>query len=423
MKRKIICLLLALVMFTASTLSLSSCALLNGDSILDMIGGTSGGDTDKGGDTVINVEGGDSYDVSIYPEGEDDLLSASHALLSVVSVIAEFEEAPSGYGITDGETYYAAGAGVIYKLDKENGNAYVITNYHVVYDKESNTKNKISDKIYLTLYGQESSDYYIPATYVGGSMNYDIAVLEVKASTVLMESAAIEAKFADSDKIEVLETAIAIGNPKGHGISATVGHVNVDSEYIEMTGADERTEVSIRVIRTDAAVNGGNSGGGLFNSRGEVIGIVNAKIVDTSVENFGYAIPSNVARYIADNIIYYCLGTAKECVYRCILGISITVGEAHTAYDPETGKITKTQLPKVVEITAGSAAEGKFEINDIIVGMSIDGVEYEVTRQHHIIDNMLNVRPGSTVTFTVKNNGVSRFVTLTTTEDMLQAYK
>lgn len=424
MKKRIISLALILAMLATAILSLSSCALLNGESLLDMLtgGGNSDGKT-PAGDTVINVEGGDSYNVSIYPEGEDNLLTASHALLSTVSVIAAFEEAPTGYGITDSEKYYSAGAGVIYKLDKANGNAYVITNFHVVYDKDSNAQNKISQEINLCLYGQESQDYYIPATFIGGSMNYDIAVLEVKASPVLIASNAIEAKFANSDTVEVLETAIAIGNPKGHGIAATVGHVNVDSEYITMTASDERTEVSIRVIRTDAAVNGGNSGGGLFNSRGEVIGIVNAKIVDTEVENFGYAIPSNVAKYIAENILYYCLNTSKECVYRCILGISVTVGEAYAEYDVETGKITKVQLPKVVEITEGSAAEGKFKVDDVIIGMTIDGTEYSVTRQHHIIDNMLNVRPGSTVTFTVKRGGGTETVTVTTTENMLQAYR
>ena len=81
MKKRIISLALILAMLATAMLSLSSCALLNGDSLLDMLtgGGNSDGKTPEG-DTVINVEGGDSYNVSIYPEGEDNLLTASHAL-------------------------------------------------------------------------------------------------------------------------------------------------------------------------------------------------------------------------------------------------------------------------------------------------------------------------------------------------------
>ena len=81
-----------------------------------------------------------------------------------------------------------------------------------------------------------------------------------------------------------------------------------------MTAADNRTEVSFRVMRVDAPVNSGNSGGGLFDGQGKLIGIVNAKIVDEGVENIGYAIPSNVAVSIANNIIDYCYRTDTERV-------------------------------------------------------------------------------------------------------------
>ena len=74
------------------------------------------------------------------------------------------------------------------------------------------------------------------------------------------------------------------------------------------------TELSLRVMRTDAAVNSGNSGGGLFDDSGRLIGIVNAKSSNTSDDNIGYAIPSNVATAIADNAIYYSDGTIKRCM-------------------------------------------------------------------------------------------------------------
>ena len=94
-------------------------------------------------------------------------------------------------------------------------------------------------------------------------------------------------------------SAIAIGNAQGLGISSTSGVVSVDSEYITMTAADGKTAVAFRVMRVDTAINSGNSGGGMYDDNGNLIGIVNAKIVYDGVENIGYAIPSNGAVSVA----------------------------------------------------------------------------------------------------------------------------
>ena len=210
--------------------------------------------------------------------------------------------------------------------------AFVITNYHVVYDSDSDTDNHVSDQIYLYLYGMEDEAYAIPATYVGGSANYDIAVLRVEQSEVLKSAvdsgSAAAVTVGDSDVVLPGETAIAIGNPSAtglSGLSVTRGIVSVDSEYITMTAADDSGEVSFRVIRIDAPVNSGNSGGGLYNDAGELIGIVNAKINSVELESIGYAIPSNVARAIADNIIDYCYGADCETVMRGMLGTTFIV--------------------------------------------------------------------------------------------------
>lgn len=260
------------------------------------------------------------------------------------------------------------------------------------------------------------------ATYVGGSLSYDIAILKITGSTVLMSSIASEARFADSDDVAVLDTVIAIGNAQGSGISATVGYVNVESEYIVMTAADEKTEIQLRVIRTDAAVNPGNSGGGLFNDKGEIVGIVNAKSASDSIDNIGYAIPSNVAKSIADNIIYYCDGTSKTCVYRCLLGITITSENPKAIYDTETGKIYKSEDVTVYEIT-GTAAKDLLKVGDVIRSITIDGVKRDVTLRHHVIDIMLDARAGSTIVIAFERDGEAMSVTLTATEDMIEAYK
>ena len=132
----------------------------------------------------------------------------------------------------------------------------------------------------------EMEQYGISAEYIGGSLTYDIAVLKITDSEIYSESIAKKAELADRT-VFAGETAIAIGNPEADGISSTVGVVSVDSEYLTMTGADDVTEVTFRVMRIDTAVNSGNSGGGLFNDQGELIGIVNAKIMTDDIENIG----------------------------------------------------------------------------------------------------------------------------------------
>ncbi len=419
MKKK---LLLILLIISLTALSLSSCLLLP-----DNDDGTS----DKGdgaGDTIINVEGGPNYgDINITSQANQNLLAASKAMLSAVSIQCAFEV--NKYNWTGSyvgtEITGSAGSGVIYKLDKEKGDAYVITNYHVVYNAKSINQNKISEDINLFLYGMEyatndGGNYAIPATYVGGSMQYDIAVLKVEASTVLMSSNARAVDVADSDKVSVLDTAIAIGNPDDAGLSATVGHINVDSEEIDVAFETESSTVAVnlRVMRTDAAVNGGNSGGGLFNDKGELIGIVNAKTADEEIENIGYAIPSNVAKAIADNAIYYSDGA----IYRGLLGITVGVSEYSTKYDTETGKLHKLEKVVVSELSTTSAVKDILAVGDIINFITVDGVKHEVTRIHHVVDSMLYAREGSTVIINITRGNSTSDKSITVTSSMITKY-
>ena len=403
MKKKLLCLIFIL---SFAVTPLTSCLLLeNGDALLP--------DRAPAGDTTINVEGGPNYDIDINSNANTNLLAASRAMLSSVSIRCTFGQSILASG--------SAGSGVIYALDKDKGDAYVITNYHVIYGPNG----KISDNINIYLYGMEymaegEISYAIPATYVGGSMEYDIAVLRVSGSTVLMESNAVAATFADSDKVSILETAIAIGNPGDGGLSATVGCINVDSESISVqfdTPSGKRP-VTLRVMRTDAAVNSGNSGGGLFNDKGELIGIVNAKDADMTVDNIGYAIPSNVARAIADNAIHYSDGTVK----RCLLGITVGSAKYWTEYDTETGKIHKYEKVVITELAETSAVAGVLLPGDIINSITVDGKKHDVTRIHHVVDAMLYARVGSTVITNVTRDGVAQDVTVTITKDMLTVY-
>ena len=372
--------------------------------------------------SMQDTPSGDNITNNIVIEGESGNLvyAINSSLRSAVSVYCNFETSSLGGSAT------SAGSGVIYELDGKNGSAFIITNYHVVYESSSKTSNKISDDIFIMLYGMEYSDYAIPATYVGGSMNYDIAVLYVENNDILKNAynrgSVAEATIANSDNIVVGETTIAIGNPEMYGISATTGIVSVDSEHIDMTASDGRTSVSFRVIRTDTAVNSGNSGGGLFNAKGELIGIVNAKISSSDVENIGYAIPSNVARAIADNIIDYCFNKDCETVMRGLLGVTVVTASVYTEYDAESGVMKKYESIKINSVNKGGLADGILEAGDIVKTLKIGEKEIEITRQYHLIDAMLDVRVGDKITLEIERNGEPKTVTTTITESCLSAY-
>ena len=421
MKTKIKALILTAAL-VLSVFSMSSCYFLS-DSFL------SGLDSDKG-NTEINVQGGNTNNVTINPsDSSNELLAANKALLSSVAVVCEVNGSNSITG--ESGTYNSLGSGVIYKLDKNRGDAYIITNYHVVHDSSANTPGGISDNIKILLYGhdqfaryqKEFAEYSIPATYVGGSMQYDLALLKISGSTRLMESEAVAATVADSNQVSIFETAIAVGNPEGVGISATAGYINVDSEEIYIKGSDEVSRIELRVMRTDAAVNSGNSGGGLFNGKGELIGIVNAKTVDDAIDNIGYAIPSNVAKAIAENILYYCEGGNTKSVHRVMLGITVTHKDVKASYDTATGRVVKSETVYVDSLTDTSAMKGYIEAGDVINSITIDGVTNKVTRMFHVVDSMLNARPGSTVVMNITRNGAVMDVTVTVTQSMLVEYK
>ncbi|MFR9258870.1 MAG: S1C family serine protease [Christensenellales bacterium] len=174
-----------------------------------------------------------------------------------------------GRGGTQEYTQTAAGSGIIISED-----GYVLTNNHVISG---------ADKI--TVYvnpGDGSEEQSYEATLVGSSESNDIAVLKIDATGLNA------AAFGDSDQIEVGELAVAIGNPMGqvHG-SVTAGIISAVEQELTID------DVTINAIQTDAAINPGNSGGALFDSYGNVIGIVYAKSSSVSIEGIGYAIPVN----------------------------------------------------------------------------------------------------------------------------------
>ena len=333
--------------------------------------------------------------------------AVNKALLSAVSVFSNFTTTVTGYRFTINglepytyeEQYSGAGSGVIYTLDKEEGDAYIITNYHVVYDANSNTENKISDDIKVYLYGMENDKSSITATYVGGSMMYDVAVLKVEDSDILKNSIAEPVEVASSDDLVVGQKALAVGNPEAMGLSATSGVVSVDSEYITMKASDGVTSATFRVMRIDTAINGGNSGGGLYNDQGRLIGIVNAKVVADGIDNISYAIPSDVVLGVVGNI----LDNSKVLLFD--IGATINGENSRAVLDTQLNAVKICEDVTITEIQQDSVADKMgLEEGDVVKSIYIDSTTL-IDRTYELVDELLKVRSGDTISITIERDG------------------
>jgi serine protease Do len=348
----------------------------------------------------------------------DGITNITRSLLSTVVIISNFEVSrDSDFSYTYKDN--SAGSGVIYKLDRESGDAIIITNFHVVYDKDSITWNKVSNDIEVYLYGQEYADYKIPATFIGGSLTEDLAVLKIEGSDILKNSCAQEVIIGDSDLVSVYDKVFAVGNPEGDGMAATDGMVSVDSESLSMTGADGVTTLDIRVMRVSAAINPGNSGGGLYDESGKLVGIVNAKKTGSEVDNIAWAIPINLAKNIVDNILYYADGIYTTTGYRALLGVTVTSLVTGVRVDPDTGRLYKAEMVVISDVSETSFlvnpedGTAPLQANDIINSITVDGVCREVYRVHQVIDHMYTARAGSTVTVNITRGERTFDVTVT----------
>lgn len=164
-------------------------------------------------------------------------------------------------------------------------NGYIVTNYHVIEYAYTGGQD-------LTVMLHDGTRY--SASIVGVEESNDIAVLKIDAANLS------PADLGDSDSLTVGDTVYAVGNPLGDlDFSMSTGHVSALDRVIK---TDENVD-SINMFQIDAAVNSGNSGGPVYNTRGEVIGVVTAKYSDTGVEGIGFAIPINDAASIAQDLI------------------------------------------------------------------------------------------------------------------------
>ena len=280
----------------------------------------------------------------------------------------------SWYGQSQVES--GAGSGVIISSD-----GYILTCAHVV-SGASNITVSIGDKDY-------------PATLVGEDTTSDIAVVKVDATGLT------PATVGNSDNLKVGESVMAVGNPLGElGGTVTSGIVSALNRSVSIQGTSSVNTMSL--IQMDASVSPGNSGGGLFNMNGELVGIVNAKSSDSDAEGLGFAIPVNDAVKVAQELLENGYVTGRP-----YLGISYyAVTDAQTA--AQLG--VNAYGVYIVEVVKGGPADkAGLQAGDRIV--SVDGSE--VATQSDLGTLMQNHKAGDTIEITVARGGQMQTVTVT----------
>ena len=344
----------------------------------------------------------------------DNSLVINECLLSSMKVYTEFNvTSSSGWGPyqnTSKAVSVQCGSAVVYKMFEDV--TYIVTNYHVVFNKNANSDNggQIAKKIVGYLYGSEGNpadtgtkengytiydygQYGIELTYCGGSIEYDLAVLKVETSKILAINEDVKAvKLAN--EYYVGEAAIAVGNPENEGISASQGIVSIDNEYIQLQ--IDSTARYYRSIRIDTAIYGGSSGGGLFNKNGKLIGITNAG--DTEDQNINYAIPIQIVKSVVNNILHYYNGTDIANAHKISLGVTLDSSNSKYVFDENTGygKIKENVMIKSVVENSIAQSLGLQE-DDIIKSIFVNETEYVIDRYFEIGDILFLVKETDTL--------------------------
>ena len=292
----------------------------------------------NGGQTVMYqaASGGSATSTSSTGGSLSDVASA--VTPSVVVVTTE-QIVTDNYFWGGQQVLSGAGSGVILTTD-----GYIVTNYHVVEGAQQITVTLHDDSTYT-------------ATVVGSDQQSDIALLKIDATGLT------PAVLGDSDSVQVGEVVIAVGNPMGTlGGTVTDGIVSALNRDISVEGNE------MTLMQTSAAISPGNSGGGLFNTNGELIGIVNAKYSDEDAEGLGFAIPVNAMKTVVQDLLENGYVTGRPA-----LGITvITVGDVQTAMQYGVSSLGVY----VNSVDAGSGAEAAgMKAGDRIVSIGTQLVE------------------------------------------------
>ena len=316
--------------------------------------------------------------VSLSNYSDTAIYAAQKVSPSMVSIKVEYDV--NNFGMTKATT--GSGSGVIISED-----GYILTNNHVISSADSSSFYQVSDakSITVKIYGDETE---YPAEIVGTDSQTDLAVLKIDKTGLQA------AELGDSSSVQIGEFVLAIGNPYNLDFSVTAGIISALNR--EMT-VDSTT---YKVIQADCAINSGNSGGALVNSKGQVIGITTLKLSGTGIEGVSFAIPIN------DTISIYKTLIEKGKISRPFVGVSgLDIDEATAIRNGLTKGIY------VDSVVSGSSAEkAGIKSGDVIV--SFDGKDISTMDELNEIKNTKNIGDNVEIKFYRKSELKTVTITL-----------
>ena len=283
------------------------------------------------------------------------------------------------------------GSGFVYK--KEGNYGYILTNNHVVED---------ASEIKLTLSNGEEVD----AEVLGTDSYMDIAVLRMDGDAVLQV-----AQIGDSTEAKLGDTIFTVGTPVSTDYAGTVTKGIISGENREITVTDNGTSYMMEAIQIDASINPGNSGGPLVNINGEVIGINSVKLVESSIEGMGFAIPIEVAMSQVDKL------ENGEAIARPVIGVSLYDLDSLPLLGNSDLRVDDSIKSGVVvnSVDSGSDAEAAgLQRNDIIT--EVDGTT--VKSSAHLKYLLYKHNIGDSVKLTIVRNGNEKELTLKLTHQI-----
>ena len=343
-----------------------------GKVVIQQVAPSSASSSDSGSASAVNTASG------MTTAQVSEMVSPSVVVITTEQVVYSQW---SWYGQSQVES--GAGSGVIISSD-----GYILTCAHVV-SGASNITVSIGDKDY-------------PATLVGEDTTSDIAVVKVDATGLT------PATVGNSDSLKVGQSVMAVGNPLGElGGTVTSGIVSALNRSVTIQGTSSTNTMSL--IQMDASVSPGNSGGGLFNMNGELIGLVNAKSSSSDAEGLGFAIPINDAIKVAQDLLEN--GYVSGRPYMGITYLAVT--DAQTAAQLNVNAYGVY----VVDVAQGGPADkAGLKTGDRIV--SIDGTE--IAQKDDLGTLIQQHAAGDTLSITVAREGQMQTVSLTLGEKNAQ---
>lgn len=350
------------------------------NSTSSIINNTSSSSSSSNSGYVSQVNLSNYSDTAVY--------AANKILPSIVGIKLEYTVNNSMlqmFGKSSSSTATATGSGIIISED-----GYILTNNHVVSSSSSSSNSSYyqvseASKLTVTLFNDDTE---YEAKIVGKDEQTDLAVIKIEKSGLS------KAEFADSDSIKVGEFAMAVGNPIGMQSSVTCGIVSAVNRQVTDSDGKQYT-----LIQTDAAINSGNSGGALVNSKGKVIGINTLKLSGTGIEGMGFAIPINSTTDITSQLIQY---SKVKRPYIGITGIDLNEETAKT-YNLVTGVYVKS----VEDFSSGEKAGIK--AGDVII--EADGTKISSMDDLNKIKNSHKI--GDEMKIKVNRNGQEKDLTIT----------